>query len=401
MECFRAIMKKYIFLLLIILPCLLFARTTPHVRQIIDAMWYDGSHASTTVTLNNLVLTGDITVASSAITLPKDFNAKNISVNVATITYLNALSFRLNGIDVIGNINSVIEEITPPTPLTININTSAALQEVIIPLASETPAGLTIDWGDGFVQNGFTASMPSHIYDTAHDYTIKIGGEYKGQFGGGSTSVYTWVNRLDKIVTFGDKFRGVSFYGMFSGAFTYNKVVWHTRGITPYVTDTRRMFYQARAYNQALDFDTSNVTDMSYMFWGAYAFNQPLSLDTSKVKNMESMFFNAWNFNQPLDWNTSSVTNMKSMFQSATDFDQNLGNWQIPLVANMTDMFKSSALSSENYAGILNGWSSQTPNLQMGVSFHAGTAKYPASAKPARDVLTLTHSWIITDGGQI
>ena len=46
----------------------------------------------------------------------------------------------------------------------------------------------------------------------------------------------------------------------------------------------------ASAFNQPLDFDTSNVNDMSGMFGGATAFNQPLSFDTSNVTDMHDMF---------------------------------------------------------------------------------------------------------------
>ena len=58
--------------------------------------------------------------------------------------------------------------------------------------------------------------------------------------------------------------------------------------------------------------DTSKVTDMRRMFEGAKAFNQPIgNWDTSKVTNMAYMFTGASAFNQPIgNWDTSRVTDI-------------------------------------------------------------------------------------------
>ena len=49
------------------------------------------------------------------------------------------------------------------------------------------------------------------------------------------------------------------------------------------------------------------------MLYQADAFNQPLNLDTSKVISMYQMFQYADAFNQPLDFDVSRVTNMHYM----------------------------------------------------------------------------------------
>merc|ERR1719261_646653 len=77
------------------------------------------------------------------------------------------------------------------------------------------------------------------------------------------------------------------------------------------------MFFNAEAFNQPLDLDTSAVTTMYYMFSFATAFNQPLDFDTSAVTDMYSMFYRAKAFNQNLchfgdNWPYSSVDEMFS-----------------------------------------------------------------------------------------
>ncbi len=58
------------------------------------------------------------------------------------------------------------------------------------------------------------------------------------------------------------------------------------------------------------------------MFSGAMAFNQDLSdWNVGSVENMSRMFFNASKFNQDISgWDISSVTNMSFMFLTAGAF---------------------------------------------------------------------------------
>ena len=85
------------------------------------------------------------------------------------------------------------------------------------------------------------------------------------------------------------------------------------------------MFYQARAFNQAIKaWDTGRVVDMRYMFYEAAEFNQQLDAwDTSSVTDMSSMFCGATSFNAYIgSWNTMAVANMTAMFAQASGFDQ-------------------------------------------------------------------------------
>jgi surface protein len=171
------------------------------------------------------------------------------------------------------------------------------------------------------------------------------------------------------------------------------------------VTDMGSMFCQASSMNDSINhWDVSTVTDMGAMFAGATAFNQPLdNWDVSNVTNMgseycdESMFENATSFNQPLnDWDISSLTNLSSLFLGATAFNQPLDNWNIANISDMSDLFTGTALSIQNYSQTLASWSAQSP--QSGVNLNADT-EYCSTVQAARDTLTTTYGWVISDGG--
>ncbi len=78
-------------------------------------------------------------------------------------------------------------------------------------------------------------------------------------------------------------------------------------------------------------------------------------------------------------------------------FDQNIGNWDVSSVTTMEDMFENRTLSTSNYDPLLAQWSAE--DLQDGVSFDGGNSQNSASTQAARDILTETYGWDISDGG--
>ena len=165
------------------------------------------------------------------------------------------------------------------------------------------------------------------------------------------------------------------------------------------VTNMSLMFANASSFNQPLnDWETSSVTNMYAMFAYASSFNADVSnWDVSSTTNMNTMFTNASSFNQPLnDWETSSVTNMYAMFANATSFNGDVSNWDVSSVTELSAMFGNSALSTENYDALLNGWSQQ--NVQSNVTFGAQFLNY-CNGVDARQSLIDNHNWTINDAG--
>ncbi len=196
-------------------------------------------------------------------------------------------------------------------------------------------------------------------------------------------------------------------HGVFAGATSFNQPLnaWDVtqvvsfRGEAPYFDEG--MFAGATSFNQPLDaWNTANATDMRWMFNNATSFNQPLNAwDVSNVAYTRGMFQNATSFNQPLDaWDVSSVSDFQEMFFGASAFDQDLGAWQIEDGDILTDILRSSGLSSQNYANLLNTWSVQSP-MPTGIDLGTISTTYCDTATAAHTALIDTYSWTVTDLG--
>jgi len=188
----------------------------------------------------------------------------------------------------------------------------------------------------------------------------------------------------------------MSFMFMWARDFNQNISNWDVSS----VTKMNQMFFRAEKFNQPLNtWDVSSVTNMKYMYYYASEFNQDLSSwDVSSVTDMKYMFWHADTFNQDIsNWNVASVIDMEGMFLRSPTFDQDLSSWNISSVTNMKVMFEGGVLSTANYDALLLGWSVQS--LQSNVDFGAEGITYSASSQSARDTLTDTFNWTVTDGG--
>jgi surface protein len=93
---------------------------------------------------------------------------------------------------------------------------------------------------------------------------------------------------------------------------------------------------------------------MSYMFLVTTVFNQDIgNWDVSNVTDMSGMFNSSPVFNQDIgSWDVSSVTDMSKMFSYATVFNQDIGNWDVSNVTDMSEMF----VMSEDFNQNLTNW---------------------------------------------
>ena len=161
------------------------------------------------------------------------------------------------------------------------------------------------------------------------------------------------------------------------------------------------MFYGAARFNQNIgNWNVSNVIGMQAMLGYTEAFNQDISgWNVGNVITMNSLFNGAGSFDQDIgEWNVSNVENMQAIFYGATQFDQDLSKWDVSNVTNMLFMLNDSGVSVVNYDLLLNSWSQQS--LQNNVQFEASNIQY-CDGENARQYLTDTYGWIITDGGKV
>jgi surface protein len=110
---------------------------------------------------------------------------------------------------------------------------------------------------------------------------------------------------------------------------------------------------------------------MRYMFYRATFFNQDLSeWDVSQVVDMSSMFNSATSFNQDLSgWEVSQVENMSFMFFGAAHFNKDLSGWEVSQVKNMSTMF----YGAKSFNQDLSGWNvSRATNISY--NMFRGTA---------------------------
>ena len=252
-----------------------------------------------------------------------------------------------------------------------------------------------VDWGDGSAPEHSTGQA-EHTYAAAGTYPVKIIGRLpRIKFGYANRD----RNKLSTVEQWGN-IEWMSMESAFEGCENLHISAQDAPNLSG-VTSLRRMFRGANVLTGDFSgWDTKNVTDMVGVFWGAWYFNGDLSnWDVSSVTQMNSMFRDAAAFDGDISgWDVSNVISMYGMFQGATAFDGNLGNWDVGRVTGMRYMFIGSALGTENYDALLQGWSALP--VQRHVKFDVGDTQYTREAAAARQIL-INHGWRIRDGGQV
>jgi len=205
--------------------------------------------------------------------------------------------------------------------------------------------------------------------------------------------------------TIGTSGRPVNMSNMFRASeFNANISSWNMSN----VTNMASMFQEAGSFNNggaALGWTTIGASgtqvDMSNMFYDARSFNQNISnWNLSNVTNMSNMFRNAFAFNNggvALGWTTIGASdtqvNMSNMFYDARSFNQNISSWDVSNVTNMTGMFLYSGLLTDNFDNMVNAWA-LLQTVQEYVILDAPTRS--SYSNTGYGTLTATYGWNIT-----
>jgi hypothetical protein len=303
-----------------------------------------------------------------------------------------------------------------------------------------------VDWGDGSVQYGITASENVHSYATAGTYTIRVVGvinqiinfapsrdrlkyvtisQWGSQVSGFLQTAFWGCTNLQITATdapnlsletnLRQTFRGVPF----SVAAQNSMDTWNVSNIV----SLENTFRDNPTFNGNVGgWNVSNVTEMQFAFYGCTALNRNFnSWDVRKCENFRAMFqlcpniklqpFNSWqigalvpviaasigmnstfadtDFQSDItSWNMIRVNSIASMFRACpTNLNYNFGLWDIRNVS-AGSLFMGNAtqttISASNLANIYIAWAQQ-PVRNIIISF--GTAKYDALGASARAIL--------------
>jgi len=208
-----------------------------------------------------------------------------------------------------------------------------------------------VDWGDGQVNSGLTASI-THTYATPGIYLIRIKGIFPIVsvslfFTGNDQLKYKYLNQWGNIA-----------FSSFDQSFRSTSIALKTNE-APTIVGANVSFN--RAFNGANKWFTAG--------FGVNAW------DMSKVSNMFACFFsingglgdNRWDL-----WNVTSLTNADAFTQDT-------------------------ALDKFKYDLMLNSYANQA--LKPNVIFDVGLTKYTSAGASARQFIIDTYGWTFQDGG--
>ncbi len=229
----------------------------------------------------------------------------------------------------------------------------SANDTIVLPLVADGTYDFYIDWGDGNKDTitGYDQSEVTHQYSDTGIYTIQlVANDMVGwQFNDSGDD--------DKLVEI---------------------IEW---GPLRFVSDDTNLFKGCSNLTLSTTSDPPFNADAAGMF-------QDCSSLTGTGGNI-------------LNWDMSSVTGMNFMLAGCTSLDPDLSNWDVSSIENAEGFMSGAGLSTMNYDRILSGWSLQS--VQSGVNISFGDTKYSQeSGEVFRDLLTSASTgWNIIDGGMI
>ena len=211
------------------------------------------------------------------------------------------------------------------------------------------------------------------------------------------------------------------------------------------VIDMSNMFNSSEFDQSIIKWNVSNVKNMKYMFAISKKFNQFLLWDLRHGPEMDYMFGEAKCFNggfapkgedcNPVsakvasstsstqnvgDWDVSQVTNMSNMFQGAKSFNQDISNWDISNVeyfenapsdssiilfsdttsttASISGFLVGSGMSSENVSKMFVGWKDKVNTAVQ--SINIGSIELNTEGATALRALLEASNIVVSWGGE-
>lgn len=276
---------------------------------------------------------------------------------------------------------------------------SSANNQFMLPLTSTGIFSFYINWGDGTTDyiTTYNQAEITHTYSNIGIYKVEINGKIKG-FKFNSTG-----DRLKmlEIKNFGilELMDGSSDNNVFAGC--TNLIVNATDRIYLSGSEINSNYLFNNCSNLVLKkflMNSKDLENLRFVFRNCSKMNIPINLNCESALSLEGMFYGCSIFNSSVSLsNTSNCTNMTNMFYNCSAFNQDLSNLLVNSVTTMANMFTGCTnFSKENYSKFLINCASQ--NVQTNVVLNA-VSKYNADGQTARDYLTNTKNWTITDGG--
>ena len=227
----------------------------------------------------------------------------------------------------------------------------SANDTVVLPLVADGSYNFYIDWGDGNRDTitGYNQPEVTHQYSDTGIYTIRVV----------SNDMIGWQfndsgddDKLTEVISWGP---------------------------LRFVSDDTNLFKGCSNLTLSTTSDPPFNADAAGMF-------QDCSSLTGTGGNI-------------LNWDMSAVTGMNFMLAGCTSLDADLSNWDVSSIENAEGFMSGAGLSMSNYDRILSGWSSQS--VQSGVNISFGDTQYShVTGSSYRDILTSAATgWIIIDGG--
>jgi len=291
----------------------------------------------------------------------------------------------------------------------VGIQTTPENDTFSVNIAFGTSPNITIDWGDGTVENFTDIGVKTKTYASAGFYTVKISGSFASDGNirlGNTTAERASVQSTSVIPTIPGLTRfNNTFFNCTSLTTVPAKVFANNTDITIF-TSVFQNCTSLTSIPAGLFANNINATSFSTAFRGCTSLTSiPAGLfaNNINVTNFGSLFHDCINLTSipsGLFDNNTAVTTFTSTFNNCTS----LTTVPAGLFANNTavsffnSIFLGVTLTTESYSNLLINMASNAASRSNSIFFHGGNSKYNTDGETARSVL-VAKFWTFTDGG--